>query len=403
MKGALEGVRIADFTWAWAGPYATFLLGFMGAEIIKIETAKRPDFTRLQSITTRQRFEGMNQSPVFNDINLNKLSATIDLTQPKGVELAKRIVEISDVVTQNMRPGAMDRLGLGYEALKEVKPDIIYLSSSALGAIGPDREYIGFAPIFHAIGGAAHLTGYPDGDPSPQAGSIDMRSGTAAAFAVLAALNCRQRTGIGQHIDLSSSETVSVLSGDAIMDYTMNNRVQSRRGNLDDIMAPHNCYPTQGEDKWVSIAISTDEEWRAFCDAIGNPEWTRDTRFADQYSRWKNQEELDKLVGEWTRGHTHYEVMEALQAVGVAATPSFSNQEIFEDRHLKERGLATEVTHQVIGKQVVIGAPWKLSQTPAEVRQASPLLGEHNQYVFEGLLGMSKQEVQSLVDEKVIC
>ncbi len=401
-KAVLDGVKIADFTWVWAGPYATMLLALMGAEVIKIESMRRIDSARQSSLTMGVRFNSVDESPVFNTVNLNKFSVTLDLSQPQGVELAKGIVKLSDVVAQNMRPGVMERLGLGYEALKAIKPDIIYLSSSAYGNAGPYREYTGYAPNFAAFSGLAHSTGYEDGPPTTLTGSTDLRSATTSAFAILAALNYRQRTGKGQHIDLSSSESLSVLVGDLFMDYTMNQRVRGRSGNRDEAMAPHNCYRCKGEDKWVSIAVATDEEWEALCQAMGNPDWTRDERFSDAYLRLENQDELDKLIGAWTVNYTHYEVTDILQKAGVAAMPSFSAEELFNDPHFKERGLTAEVEHPRMGKQIMVGAPWKMSDSPPPVQRASPLLGEHNEYVFGELLGMSREEIARLKEEKVL-
>jgi len=399
---ALQGVRVADFTWVWAGPYATMLLGYMGAEIIKIESRRRLDSSRRGSITTGQSFNDLESSTVFNNINLNKLSITLDLTNPRGVELAKKVVRISDVAAQNMRPGVLDRLGLGYEELAKVKPDIIMLSSSAYGTTGPFSAYSGFAHHFSAFSGLASLTGYPDGEPNTLTGATDIISAMTSAFAVLAALNYRQRTGKGQHIDLSSSEALSVLIGDGIMDYTMDGRLPPRQGNRDAVMAPHNCYPCRGEDKWVSIAVASDQEWRALCQVMGDPEWSRDAIFADTQSRWQNQEGLDRHIGEWTRNYTNYEVMERLQAVGVAAVPSFSAEELFTDPHLKERELTTEMEHPFLGKQTILNPPWKLSETPARIIKSAPQLGEQNDYVFGELLGMSKDEIAQLVEEQVI-
>lgn len=401
-RAALEGVRIADFCWLWAGAYATGLMALLGAEVIKIESMARVDPSRMMTLTIGQAFEGVEHSPVFNSINLNKLSVKLNLKLPKAVELAKKIIQISDVASQNMRPGAMDKIGLGYETLREVKPDIIMLSSSSFGAEGPLRRYGGYAPSFAAYSGLTHLTGYSDAPPNPMTGSTDLMSATTSAFAIIAALNHRQNTGQGQHIDLSSVESLAVFTGDALMDYIMNGRVRSRRGNQDDIMAPHNCYRCRGDDKWVSIAVSKENEWQAFCQVMGNPDWTRDEKFSDAYCRWKYQEELDRLVTEWTVNYTHYEVTEMLQKVGVAAMPSFSNQEIFSDPHFKERKLAVEVEHPVMGKQVVLGAPWKLSETPAKVTKASPTMGENDEYVFGELLGMPSSEIKQLMDEQVI-
>jgi len=399
---ALKGIRIADFSWVWAGPLTTMLLSFMGAEVIKIESRKRLDQMRQGSITTGDSFSDFNASPIFNNANLNKKSVTIDLSRPEGTELAKKIVAVSDLTIENMRPGVMDKLGLGYKDLVKVKPDIIMLSASGFGSSGPYREYAGYAPIFAAFGGLAYLTGYEDGEPNTMSGVMDLRVGTVSAFALLAALIHRQKTGEGQYIDLSSSECVSTLVGPQLMEYTMNKRSPFRSGNQDSIMAPHNCYRCKGNDKWISIAVATDEEWNAMCRAMGNPAWTRDEAFTDIYSRWKNRTKLDELIGKWTINYTHYEVMELLQRCGVAAMPSFSAEEILSDRHVKARGLINEVQHPVLGKKVVINPSWKHSETPARIHKASPLLGEHNEEVFGELLGMSKEEVKKLETAQII-
>jgi benzylsuccinate CoA-transferase BbsF subunit len=296
----------------------------------------------------------------------------------------------------------MERLGLGYDVLKEIKPDIIMLSSSAFGSKGPLRTYGGYAPNFAGGSGLANLTGYSDGTPNPMTGSTDLMSAVTGAFAVVAALNCRQQTGEGQNIDLSSLESQSALAGDALMEYLMNGRVQHRRGNRDRIMAPHNCYRCRGEDKWVSIAIATGEEWDALCGVMDNPDWVREPRFADAYGRWSNQDELDRLVTEWTINYTHYEVTEMLQNAGVAAMPSLSNEEIVNDPHFKHRGISTTVEHPVMGEQVVFGVPWRFSKTPAVVTKASPLMGESHGYVFGELLGLSDDEISRLTEEGAI-
>jgi benzylsuccinate CoA-transferase BbsF subunit len=336
-------------------------------------------------------------------MNLNKLSVNLDLTKPKAVELAKRIATLSDVIVENNRPGVMDRLGLSYNAVKEVKPDIIYLSASCRGSTGPERNYAGFAPIFGCLGGLAEITGYADGRPAPPIGGrADIVCGIANAFAIITALIYRETTGRGQYIDTSDSEVVSCLIGDIFIDYALNGRLQTRHGNKDDIFVPHNCYRCKGGDDWVSIAISNDSEWRAFVNAIGNPDWARDDRFADAFSRKSNEDEMDRLISEWTINLTKYEVMDILQKVGIAAVPSFSTEDLCNDQHLKARQALNQVDHPVIGKLVVMNPPWKLSATPAEVVRHAPLLGEHNQYIFGQLLGMSEKEIDSLIDGRVI-
>jgi benzylsuccinate CoA-transferase BbsF subunit len=401
-QAPLQGVRVADFTWAWAGAHATELLAFLGAEVIKIESMKRIDFTRLMSFTTGQEFQGVNESRVFNDINLGKLSIRLNLSQPKAIELAKKLVSISDVVTQNMRPGVMERLGLGYETLKKIRPDIIYLSSSARGATGPERTYSGYAPNFAAWGGISYITGNPNGRPAFIAGEIDLLSAITSTFAILAALNYRLKTGEGQYIDLSSAEAMNALIGEVLMDYTANGNIQSRNGNLDEFMAPHNCYRCKGKDKWVSIAISTDEEWQAICKVFGKPSLAKEQRFSTANNRLKNQEELDKLIENWTVNYNHCKVMEMLQKAGTAAMPCFNAEELFNNPHLKHRQCWTKTIHPVLGEQVVLAPPWKFSATSARISSAAPLFGQHENYVFKELLDMTDDEIFLLEQEKVI-
>ena len=258
-QGALQGVRVADFGWVLAGPYATMLLGYMGAEVIKIESRRRPDEQR---IAHRAGFSSeLDASSNFLEVNFNKKSVTLNLSTPEGAELARQIVATSDVVVENMRPGVMNRLGLGYPDLSAVKPDIIMVSISGWGQSGPLREYTAYAPCFASFGGLAHLIGYADGEPNTGTSAMDARSGTAAAFAALMALNIRQRTGQGQYIDLASGEALSCLVGDATMEYVLTGQSPARAGNRDTMMAPHNCYRCQGDDKWISIA---------FMDTYGN-------------------------------------------------------------------------------------------------------------------------------------
>jgi benzylsuccinate CoA-transferase BbsF subunit len=394
----LAGVRVLDFTAHVAGPQATILLAYLGAEVIKVEGRAYLDVLRTTAtaIGTEKTAVGM-----FNSMNAGKLGITLNLTHTKGVGLAKRLVKISDVVVDNFRAGVMDKLGLGYAALKEIKPDIIMLSASSHGATGPESRYSGFAVTMGPLSGLSNITGYSGGPPTLLRNSVDSRVGNAAAFAILVALYYRRKTGKGQFIDLSGREALTCSMGEIIMDYTMNGRVQSRNGNRDDTMAPHNCYRCKGEDKWVSIAISNDEEWESFCRAIGKPKWTREERFSSQFSRWQNQEELDRIVEEWTITHTHYEVMEMLQRAGVAAVPSFSNEDLFNDPHCREREYLVTVQHPEVGQLYALAPPWKLSVTPARVTKPAPVLGEHNDYVFGELLGIPKDEIARLMNEGV--
>ena len=399
---ALKGIRVADFSWVWAGPLATMLLTFLGAEVIKIETKTRVDQTRHGSITTGDSFKDYNASPIFNNANLNKKSVTINLKKPQGVELAKQLVAACDLTVENMRPGVMDKLGLGYKDLVKVKPDLVMLSSSGFGQQGPYSKYAGFAPIFAAQGGLAHLTGYEDGTPNTMSGVMDLRVGTLSSFIALAALHHQRKTGKGTYIDFSCSDAVTSLIGGTLMDYSMNQRSPLRNANHDEIMAPHNCYRCKGEDKWVSIAVATDEEWQAMCEVMGNPAWASEEAYSSTFNRWNNRETLDNHISEWTRNYTHYEVMEKLQKAGVAAMPSFNAEEILSDPHVDARQMFNRVTHPVLGEKVVLNPAWKLSKTPAKIKKCSPLLGEHNEEVFGGILGMSNDAIKSMIDEEII-
>jgi benzylsuccinate CoA-transferase BbsF subunit len=399
---ALTGVRIIDFSWAYAGPYAAELLALMGAEVIKIESRKRPCITRRQPHPITGQPYDIDDCPYFKDLNMNKLGVALNLSQPKAIELAKRLVERSDVVVESFTPGVMSRLGLGYEVLRSVNPSIIMLSSSANGTTGPEARYAGYAPMFNATSGLGELTGYPDGPPTVMRITIDNVVAHLNAFAILAALIYRQETGEGQYIDAASQEVIACLIGDSIMDYTMNGRVQSRDGNRDEIMAPHNCYRCLGEDKWINIAVSTEEEWQILCQVMGNPDWSKEARFSDAYNRWQNQEELDKLLESWTINYSNYDLMHTLQKAGVAAVPSFTSEDLFADPHLAEREFSQVFERPRTGNYVIIAPPWKLSATPARIVQDAPSLGEHNEYVFGKLLGISREEINKLQEEGVL-
>jgi benzylsuccinate CoA-transferase BbsF subunit len=392
-RGPLVGIRIADFTWAWAGPHGTLLLAMLGAEVIKIESRARLDHARVISLMIGDVRGGIDESPFFNDLNLNKLSLTLNLKTEEARDIARRIVAVSDVVTANMRPGVLDRMGLSYEDLREVKPDIIVLSSSAVGSTGPERLSTGYAPTFAAMSGVVDYTGYPDEPPTLLTGSVDLRVGAMAAFAVLAALHHKQRTGEGQYIDLSSTEVMSAMMGEAFLEYSMTGRVPERTGNRDSAMAPHGCYRCQGEPRWITIAVGDDAEWAALTSVIGDPELD-DAAFAGPLERWQNQDRLDEIVGRWTRERSADEAVTRLQRAGVAAMPVHTGATLAADPHIRERGVFQKVTHPKLGERLAVGPIWKLEGTG--IRRASPLLGEHTQYVLREILGLSEDEIERL-------
>ena len=400
----LEGIRVTDFCWVWAGPSATELLTYFGAEVIRVESQDHLCGTRRRPARRGLPPPDINCSTAYNCLNLGKRSITINLLQPRGIELVKRLVAVSDVVTDNYSGGTMEGFGLAYPDLKEVKPDIIVISMSGWGAYGPERDYRAYDPVFAGLSGFFDLTGYPDCPPG-KAGSFgrcDLSCGNAFALCILTALIHRAKTGEGQFIDLSQWEVMNCNVGDAYMDYFMNQRSPTRVGNLDESMAPHNCYRCRGEDSWVSIAIATDAEWQAFCQAVGKSEWIGDARFSDAESRWQNQKELDGLISQWTINRTHYEATEILQRVGVAAFPSLKREELPHDPHLVERGAFVEVEHPEAGRHTCLAPPWTLSATPVDITNHAPILGEANEYVFCELMGMPIEEFATLVGEGVI-
>lgn len=400
---ALQGVRILDFSWAMAGPYATLLLGFLGAEVIRVENRKRVCLVRKLGRTLGWKDEpDVDRSVEFNLINLNKLGITLDLEHPRAVKLCKRLVALSDVVLDNFRPGAMERLGLGYDTLCQVKPDIIMVSISAAGDSGPEKQALGFASIFHAVSGLAYQTGYPDSPPGYIRGSSDTNVGVTATLAILAALIQKQKSGKGAHVDVSAREAISCLFGHIFTETAMMGRDPGRRGNEEPGMAPHNCYRCREEDRWISIAVGTDKEWQALVRIMGSPEWAGDVRFATVSSRWQHRQELDTRIEEWTQNYEPLELTHLLQGAGVAAFPSLSPIDIFCDPHLKQRGWVVEVEHPRLGRQVVMVPPWKFSATPPQVEAPAPLMGQHNNYIFKELLGLSDLEVAELEQEGVL-
>ncbi len=393
----LEGVRIIALTQAAAGPIMGGMLADLGAEVIKIESNRKLDEGRTVPIYA-DGIPGPNRS-LFNILNRGVKSCTIDLSQPRGSEILKGLVKLSGVVISNYSPRVLENLGMDYESLRAIRPDAILVSITGYGHGGPERDYLAYAMDADAIGGIAASFGYPGGDPAlGLTYTGDVVAGWYGVVGAISALCYRNRTGKGQMVDVALTEGTATLTPEITMEYVMTGRLRPTMGNRDEVMAPHGCYPCRGEDKWVAIAVGTDEEWEALCGVMGNPEWSRDERYRDQYSRWQNQEELDRLTGEWTKDLDQYEVMHKLQAVGVAAGASLSIDELVVDPHIRARRSIIEQEHPEVGKTGVIRSPWAAAGPQA----AAPLLGEHNDYVFKELLVMSDEEVARLVADRVI-
>lgn len=396
----LQGYRVVNFGWVWAGPYLATMLGDLGAEVIKVETKSRIDSMRLSPDNLDK---DPDRDPWFHSGVRDQLSITVDMEQPQAIPILKKLVGISDIVVENFSPRVMKSHGLDYEALAEVNPGIIMISLPAAGQWGPLRDAQTYGPSLTGLAGIDCLVGY-NGERvlGLQQAYADVNSALHGVFAVLSALYYRKRTGKGQSIDMAQLEAVIAIAGESVMEYVINGTVLTTGGNRYPTMGPHNNYRCQGEDSWVSIAVKTEAEWNSFCQAVGNPSWAKDERFADRYSRQKNQEELDRLITEWTMQHTNYEVMEILQKAGIAAAPCLDTEGRFFDPHLQERQTYLEVEHPLTGVDFIANTAWRLSENPTVIRHPSPVLGEHNSYVLKGLLGISDDEIARLETEKVI-
>jgi len=402
----LYGYRILDLTKGptgrptlgpGAGPYATRLLADMGAEVIEVEA---PDNG------------GLRRSDTFNHVNRNKYACTMDLGQPRGRELFLRLVALSDVVIEDYRSEALEALGLSYDVLRSAKADIIVVSLSSHGRSGPEKGFVADGADIEALGGLTAVSGYLGGGPQKTGiAYADAVAGIAAAGAVALALWHRRRTGEGQHVDVAGWEAMVGLIGEHVVGYSMNRRLPQPVGNRHSSMAPHGCYPCAGaarsadlrpDDQWVTIAVEDDEQFAALCRAMVRPELAADARFADVVSRYRNQDELDGIVGEWTRQVEPQAVTQALQAAGIAAAPVLGVPALFDDAHLRARGFWESVSHPDAGTWDVDGVPWRLSRSPAHIRLPAPRFGEHNDYVLRGLLGLSEDEVRDLAGAGVI-
>jgi len=395
----LDGIRIVDFTWAWAGPQGSLLLGMLGADVIKIESQARLDHARVHSLTAGNFGEDIDGSPVFNDLNLGKRSLRLNLREEGARELVRKLVAKSDVVLQNMRPGVLDRMGLGYEALSAINSDLVMASSSAVGATGPEKSYAGYAPTFACLSGVVNISGHPDGPPIALSGSIDLRVGTATAFEVLAALVHRKRGGPGQNLDISSTEVITSMIGEALVGFELSGRIPKRIGNRDEWMAPHGCYPSAIKGTWVSIAVQDEDEWDALRGLLDDPDLDA-AEFTTREARHANQDPLDERVSAWTLRQQPDAAVAALQAAGVSAARVQSGASLAQDAHLAAREAYTSVDHPRLGKLLVVRPPWRMRG--AEIRGPAPLLGQHSAEVLGEVLGMAPEEVNRLEDEKIV-
>lgn len=403
-KLPLDGIRITDFGQMWAGPHLTEWLSVMGAEVIKVESSMKIDFMR--NVGTPPGFERTNPNTgsAFACLNPGKKSVTLNMKTERAQKIAQDLVKLSDVVTENYGGSVLDGWGLSYADQEKLRPGIIYYAGSGYGRTGPHKARPSYAEIVEAMDGSTYLNGFPGEGPATVGVSpwTDATQAMNGAFHIIAALHYRHKTGKGQFIDGAMIEGSTNMLGEMVMGYTMNGTIGERVGNWDKYMAPHNCFNCKGDDEWVVIAVSNEEEWQAFCKVMGNPEWTGKPEFASELSRHKNQVELDKLIDEWTRNYGQYEIMDMLQNAGVPAGASVNIKHLPNDPQLKARNFYKKMQHPVMGELVFAGLPFKLSDAPEGNYDPSPLLGEHNDYVLGELLGISKEEIAKLVEDKVV-
>ena len=408
---ALGHLRICDFTGQLAGAGATKFLAAFGAQVIRIEDPTnegRWDILRGGQPYKDER-RGINLGGSFNNHNVEKLGITLNLRTARGKELLHELIAISDVVSENFSSGAFERLGLGYDDLRKIKDDIIYVSNCGFGHSGPYVEYKTWGPIVQAVSGLTFSSGLP-GQPSAGWGYsyMDHTGAYYMAMALLMAIHHRNVTGEGQWVDMSCTEAGASLNGPALLDYTVNGRALRREGspnsnrNQFPAMAPHGIYETEGGDNWIAIATRDEDDWAAICDVAGQG-WADDARFVTLADRIANEDELDRLVTEWTRPQERFDLAARLQAAGVPATAvQRPGERVDHDPDTAAWGLWPTVKHTEMGDVRVDGMPVHLSETEWKIERGAPCLGEHNDYVFGELLGLSADEVVSLREEGVL-
>lgn len=411
-KGALAPIRICDFSGQLAGAGATRFFAAFGAQVIRIEdrlTQGGWDIFRGNGPYKDER-RGANLGGMFNNHNIEKLGITLNAKSERGKDLLRQIITISDVVAENFSAGVMERWGFSYEAMRAIKPDIIYVSNCGFGHSGPYRHFKTWGPVVQAVSGLTFQSALPNMPPAGWGFShMNHTGGYFMAIAILLALYHRNKTGEGQYVDLSCTDAALTLNGPALLDYTVNKRPLRRDGSPHSNrsayppMAPHGIYRSKGKDRWVAIAARHDADWRAICDAIGRADLPTDDRFATLPSRMRHQDALDAIVQAWTIEHTPSEAMDALQARGVpAAAVQHPQERMDEDANTLAWDTFPEVEHGEMGRVRVEGMPMKLAKTPARIERGAPLLGQHNDFFYDDILMLDKAEQRELYAAGVI-
>jgi benzylsuccinate CoA-transferase BbsF subunit len=394
----LEGIRVADFTWIGAGSFTTKLLADHGADVVKIESHERMDSLR-SSRPYRDGKPGINRSGYFADRNSSKRSITLNLKTSEGQNLARRLIATSDVVANNFTPGTMEKFGLGYEAVRAIKKDIVYVAMSMQGATGPEHKYLGYGLTIGALTGLQYLSGLADREPAGTGTNFSdhIPNPCHAAFAVLAALYYRRRTGEGQYIDVAQTEPTIALLGPTMMRFSANGETTERSGNERLPMAPHGVYPCRGEDRWIAISAWDDRSWAALTGVLGNPDWAAASEFAGVAGRWGGRAAIEAGLRAATQSWEADELMTALQQAGVAAGIVRSAADIVDvDPQLRHRGHWVTIEHPEMGDTIYNAPPFRIAGVPQTPRFAAPLLGQHTDEVCADIFGLSAAEIAAL-------
>ena len=408
----LQNYRILDLSRIWAGPYCTKLLADMGAEVIKLESLRVYDSHRgpvspAPGIAAYPDSdpgpEPWNRNGWFNCLHMSKYGITLELTEARGRQVFEELVSISDAVIENFRQGSLARLGYDYETLRRIRPDLIYASMPAFGNSGPWQNYVAYGIGQEQLSGMAHMTGYAnDGPMKSGINHGDPITGSHAAGVLLAALRYRRRTGKGMFVDVSQQESAVALIGGEVLAYQMTGQEPERRGNHSPWFAPHNAYPCAGADRWVTIAVTTNDQWRQLAEAIGRPELADHPQYADNAARRENQRELDRIIGEWAAARDLWDITRQLQERGIPAGPVLRGPDLLENEHYAERGTFNYVDHPQAGPKWYQGFAWRMSATPGQVHWPSPTLGQHNRQIYRELLGLSDGDIDRLEEGGVI-
>lgn len=408
----LDGVRVLDLSQVWSGPLAGRILADMGAEVIYIMSRHRIPLTEVTPEVAKilgtypdndAGDDPWNRNSMFNDFARNKLGITLEINTDEGLDLFKRLVNVSDVVLENFSPRVMPNFGLDYPELKKINPAIIMCSMPGYGLSGPYREYVSYGTNLDPASGLASLMGYP-GEAARMSGNAypDPVAGLHAVAAILTALFYRRRTGRGQRIDLSQAESATCVIGDALLGHAMNGQIPKNRGNRHPEHAPCGCYPCSGEDKWVMISVRTGAEWSALCRAMGNPGLADDPNYATAALRVENQDALDQQIADWTRHYSHAAVMEQLQRVGVPAGAVLNAAELSADPHLEARGFFRDIDHPRAGRHKYCRLPIRFSAAEPPPDGPAPCLGQHNRLVFGKILGLTDDDIHGLEQKGII-